>query len=236
MQKPSTGQFDFDPLTGYTRKEGFLIRTAGIVGYVATLVLGKLTRFETEGIEYLEEIEAAGKQPVLVFWHDRILLATYYFRNRNIIVLSSKSFDAEYTARIIKRFGFGTVKGSSTRGGRAAMVEMIKTIKTLGLPAGFTIDGPRGPRYKVKPGPLLVAKKTGNPIVPFIVEATSFWSLGSWDRLQIPRPLTRALVIVGKPIYLDAKADDIEMENKLIELQEVLDELVERGRLWRKGR
>ena len=212
-----------------------LIRVAGLSGYLLTFILGTLTRFDVEGMENLENLEATGRQPILVFWHDRILLATYYFRHRKIIVLSSKSFDAEYTARIIKRFGFGTVKGSSTRGGRAAMVEMIKTIKTDGRSAGFTIDGPRGPRYKVKKGPLLVAKKTGNPIVPFIVEPRNFWFLRSWDKLQIPWPFTRAKLIVNKPIYLSQNADDTEIENKLLELQNALDELVSRGEKWRTG-
>jgi lysophospholipid acyltransferase (LPLAT)-like uncharacterized protein len=235
VQPPSTKQFNFDSLTGYTWKQRLLIRIAGLIGYVLTFMLGKLTRFDDEGMEHLRKIEAAGRQPVLVFWHDRILLATYYFRNRKIIVLSSKSFDAEYTARIIKRFGFGTVKGSSTRGGRAAMVEMIRTIKKEGWPAGFTLDGPRGPRYKVKKGPLLVAKKTGNPIVPFLVEAKKFSSLRSWDRLQIPWPFTHAKVIVGDPIYVDPKADDLEMGNKLAELQLSLDLLVRKGREWRNS-
>jgi lysophospholipid acyltransferase (LPLAT)-like uncharacterized protein len=235
VAKPSRSQFEFDPLTGYTWKQRLLIRAAGLIGYFLTLMLGKLTRFEVEGMEHLEAIEAAGKQPVLVFWHDRILLATYYFRDRRIIVLSSKSFDAEYTARIIKRFGFGTIKGSSTRGGRAAMVEMIRTIRKEGYPAGFTLDGPRGPRYQVKSGPLLVAKKTGNPIVPFVVEARQYWTLASWDRLQIPRPLTRAKVIVGMPVYIDPEANGPEMERKLVEMQSSLDELVERGTRWRTG-
>ena len=235
MQKPSSSQFEFDPLTEYTWKQRLLIRVAGLVGYMVTMTLGKLTSFEAEGIEHLKSIEAAGRQPILVFWHDRILLATYYFRDRNIIVLSSRSFDAEYTARIIKRFGFGTIKGSSTRGGRGAMIEMIKTIRDQGLPAGFTIDGPRGPRYKVKSGPLLIAKKTGNPIVPFIIEAKDHWSLGSWDRLQIPKPFTRAKVIIADPIYLDAQASDAEMDDRLAEMQQALDDLVEKGEKWRKG-
>lgn len=235
MQKPADNQFRFDPLARYTWKERFLIRVTGVAGYLVTFVLGKLTRFEVEGWENLAEIKAAGKQPVLVFWHDRILLATYYFRHRNIIVLSSKSFDAEYTARVIKRFGFGTVKGSSTRGGSAAIVEMIKTIRRKALPAGFTVDGPRGPRYKVKSGPLLVAKKTGNPMVPFSIEAQRYWALKSWDRLQIPWPLTRAKVMVGAPTYVDPKADDNEMANKLVEIQEALDGLVESGKIWRES-
>lgn len=235
MRKPLTKQFEFDPLTAYSWKQRLLIRAAGITGYAATLILGKLARFEVEGWEKYEQVLRTGHQPVLVFWHDRILLATYYFRYRRIIVLSSKSFDAEYTARIIKRFGFGTVKGSSTRRGLGAMIEMIKTIKNKGYPAGFTVDGPRGPRYRVKTGPVLVAKKTGCPMLPFMVEAGKYWSLRSWDRLQVPRPFTRAKVFIGDPIYVDPNADEGEMDRKLAELQKALDLLVANGEKWRKG-
>lgn len=209
-----------------------MIRVADLVGYAMTSLLGKSIRFEVENWEKLEQIIAAGQQPVLVFWHDRILLATYYFRDRSIIVLSSKSFDGEYTARIIQRFGFGAIRGSSSRGGSAAIVEMIKTARK-GYPAGFTVDGPRGPRYQVKTGPVLVAKKTGHPMLPFMVEARRYWSFRSWDRLQVPWPFTRAKVIIGDPIYVDPKADEGEMENKLVELQRSLDDLVARGENWR---
>ncbi len=234
MQKSTGKHFSFAPLNKYNWKERLVIRLSGAAGYLLTNVLGKLTRFEVDGWENLDTVHAAGRQPVLVFWHDRILLATYYFRDRKIIVLSSMSFDGEYTARIIQRFGFGAIRGSSSRGGSAAIVNMIKTVRK-GLPAGFTVDGPRGPRYQVKTGPVLVAKKTGYPMLPFMVEARKYWSLRSWDRLQIPRPFTRAIVMIGEPIYVDPKADDIEIEKKLGELQAALDNLVEKGRIWREG-
>ncbi|CAN5382788.1 lysophospholipid acyltransferase family protein [soil metagenome] len=234
MQKPIGKHFSFAPLTKYSWQRRLVIRFAGLAGYLLTALLGKLTRCEVEGWEHLDGILAAGQQPVLVFWHDRILLATYYFRHKSIVVLSSKSFDGEYTARLIQRFGFGAIRGSSSRGGSGAIVEMIKMGRN-GYPAGFTVDGPRGPRYKVKTGPVLVAKKTGNPMLPFMVEARRYWALRSWDRLQIPWPFARAKVIIGKPIYVDPKSDDSEMERKLAELQIALDDLVESGRKWREG-
>ena len=89
------------------------------------------------------------------------------------------------------------------------MIEMIRLMRK-GYPTGFSIDGPRGPRYEAKPGPVILARKTGNPILPFVIEPRKFWTLKSWDRMQIPRPLTKAMVIIGEPIYVDENADDAE--------------------------
>jgi lysophospholipid acyltransferase (LPLAT)-like uncharacterized protein len=223
--------YQFATLSEYSLKERILIRLAGVTFFGLIKVLGSLTRFEVRGAEHLEAVEAAGKQPILCFWHDRILLSTYFFRKRGILVMSSQSFDAEYTARAIQRFGYGVIKGSSTRGGSRALIEMIKAMQS-NYPTGFSIDGPRGPRYEAKPGPVILAKKTGNPILPFVVEPRKFWTVRSWDKMQIPRLFTKAVVIIGKPIYVDDNADDVEAESKLKELQRSLDDLTEQGTKW----
>ena len=98
---------------------------------------------------------------------------------------------------------------------------------------GFAIDGPRGPRYEVKPGPVILAKKTGNPIIPFVFEPRRFWTLKSWDKMQIPWPFTRTLLVIGEPIYVDAQADDAAVELKVQELQFELDRLTQEGAKWR---
>ena len=98
---------------------------------------------------------------------------------------------------------------------------------------GFTLDGPKGPPHVAKSGAVLLAKKSGNPIMPFVVEARSFWRIISWDKLQIPKPFTRALVIIAEPIYVAADADNQAIEVKRLELQAKLDEAVEIGRQWR---
>src|SRR5699024_10123895 len=160
-----------------------------------------------------------------------IFLATYFFRNRGIVVITSQSLDGEYIARFIRRFGFGAIRGSSTRGGTKALVEMIRGMRR-GLPMGFTVDGPKGPRSVATSGPVLLAKKTGNPIIPFSVEAAGYATITSWDRLQIPRPFTRANIIIGKPIFVGENAGDAEIEAKRAELQASLDDLVARGAQW----
>jgi lysophospholipid acyltransferase (LPLAT)-like uncharacterized protein len=224
--------FKFDDISSYSLKQRCLIRLADIVFYSLVMIIGKTIRFEVENIEIFEKIIQADKIPVYTFWHNNIFLGTYYFRNRKIIVMSSKSFDAEYIARFIKRLGYGTIRGSSTRGGVGALIEMVKAMRK-GFPCGFAIDGPKGPKYVAKSGVCLLAKKTENPIMPFVVTPQKYWEISSWDKLQIPKPFTRALVKIGEPIYVESNINDEDIENKRLELQKTLDELVKNGENWR---
>lgn len=226
--------YEFQDISHYSRKQRFLIRTGGWVFHVLVRLIGVTLRYELEGADPMAAKEGDYKPPILCFWHDRIFSSTYFFRDRGIVVMSSISFDAEYTARCIQRLGFGVIKGSSTRGGTRALVEMIRLMKS-GVPSGFTIDGPKGPRYRVKPGPTLLAKRSGCPIVPFNIETSSFWTLGTWDKLQIPVPFSRTKVFFGDPIIIPPDSDDEALNAATALLQESLDALVERGRRWRES-
>lgn len=220
-------------LTAYSLKERFLIRLADLAFYASISLIGKTLRYETEDWENFEKAHGGGKIPIYVFWHNRIFAGTYFFRNRGIVVITSQSFDGEYIARFIQRFDYGAVRGSSTRGGVSALVELIRVMRK-GLPAAFSIDGPKGPKYVAKSGACLLAKKTQNPMMPFVVETQNYWEVRSWDKLQIPKPFSRVRVFIGEPIYVSKDADDAEIENKRLELQKSLDELVERGQQWRE--
>ncbi|HYX40928.1 MAG TPA: DUF374 domain-containing protein, partial [Pyrinomonadaceae bacterium] len=114
------------------------------------------------------------------------------------------------------------VRGSSTRGGATALVEMVKLVRA-GRPAGFTVDGPRGPRYEAKMGALLLAKKTGRPVLPFSINPAHFYAASSWDRFQIPLPFTPARVRIAPPIYVAPDADEATLNAKRSELQRALD-------------
>ena len=225
--------YEFAPLKEYSMRERLSIRIIDWIFYALISLIGKTIRFEVEGWKNFEQIELDGKIPIYAFWHNRIFLATYYFRYRGIVVITSQSFDGEYIARFIQRFGYGAVRGSSTRGGVGALVGLIRVMKK-GLPAGFTVDGPKGPKYIAKTGAILLAKKTGNPVMPFSVETKNHWTIKSWDKLQIPKPFTRAKVCIAEPVYVEKDADDAEIENKRLELQAKLDELVESGKQWRE--
>lgn len=226
--------FNFQPLARYTFKQRVVIRIGGFVFASLIRAIGKTLRFEVSGKESFDEVEKQGLQPIHVFWHDRIVSGTYFFRDRKILVLSSTSFDSEYTARCIQRFGFGVIKGSSTRGGIQALVGMIRAMRA-GYSTAFTLDGPKGPRYVAKSGPVLLAKKSGCPMVPFVLEPKQFWTINSWDKLQIPKPFAKVKIFVGEPIYVKSDAKDEVLEQKREELQNSLDELVQRGDKWRRG-
>jgi lysophospholipid acyltransferase (LPLAT)-like uncharacterized protein len=221
------------PLSAYTLRERLIIRLADAAFFFLISLIGKTLRYETEGWENFEAIERAGKVPIYSFWHNRIFAGTYFFRRRGIVVITSQSFDGEYIARFITRFGYGAIRGSSTRGGVKALVEMIRLMRK-GLPMAFTVDGPKGPKYVAKSGACLLAKKTGNPLMPFSVECKKFWTLKTWDNLQIPKPFSRVRVIIRAPIYIAGDAGDEEIEKKRAELQSELDAAVGIGKQWRE--
>ncbi len=226
----------FEPagLSEYSIKDRIIIRAADLAFYLLIRVIGRTIRFSVEGWEHFESIEKAGKLPIYAFWHDRIFAGTYFFRDRGIAVITSQSKDGEYIARFIQRLGYGAIRGSSTRGGVGALVEMIRAMRA-GIPTAFTVDGPKGPRYQAKPGAIVLAKKTGNPIVPFVVECKRYWTISSWDRLQVPRPFTPARVIIAEPIYVEADADEAAVAARVDQLQLSLDAIVEAGSDWRSA-
>lgn len=226
--------YAFSNLSAYSFKQRFLIRSADLVFYLLINFIGRTVRFQIEGREHLEAIERQGHLPIYTFWHNRIFIGTYFFRRRGIVVMTSQSFDGEYIARFIRRFGYGAVRGSSTRGGVGAIVEMVRLVRQ-GCPAAFSIDGPKGPRYVAKMGAVLLAKKTGQPVLPLNLTCRNFWQARrSWDAFQVPKFFTPALVSIAAPIYVPANADDTALEAKRDELQRALDELTKRGEEWRQ--
>jgi lysophospholipid acyltransferase (LPLAT)-like uncharacterized protein len=187
-------------------------------GYRLVAALGATLRWKTEGLEHFDTIVRSGRQPIMAFWHGRILPATYYFRRRGIVVITSENFDGEWIAGIIERFGYGTARGSTSRGGLKALLQLKRDLAT-GKPAGFTVDGPRGPARVAQPGAVWLAKATGHPVLPFHLEADRFWSVNSWDRTQIPKPFATVAIAMGEPFTVreDADADEIEQSRALLE-------------------
>jgi lysophospholipid acyltransferase (LPLAT)-like uncharacterized protein len=158
------------------------------------------------------------------FWHRCVLPATWIFRKRNLAVMTSRSLDGEYIARVIERFGFVPIRGSSSRGGQRALLEM-QTFVDQGGGAAFTIDGPRGPRYVAKRGPVYLAKATGVAITPFYVAVQRKWVLNSWDRFVLPLPFSRAVVQVAPKINVPRDADDATLEVLYQEMQSTLERI-----------
>jgi len=181
------------------------------VGYPLISALGHTLRWRVEGADRYDAVLASGRQPIMAFWHGRILSGTLYFQRRGIVVITSENFDGEWIARIIQRFGFGTARGSSSRGGLRAMLQLVRDMER-GRPAAFTLDGPRGPARVAQPGAIWLARATGNPVVPFHMEASSKWTANSWDRTQIPKPFTTVAVAIGEPLDVPSDANDTDLE------------------------
>ena len=203
-----------------------------VLGYRVIAALGATLRWRTHGLQHLDAVASRGRQPIMAFWHGRILPATYYFRRRGIVVITSENFDGEWIAGIIERFGYGTARGSSSRGGRKALLQLTRDMEA-GRPAGFTLDGPRGPARVAQAGAVWLAKATGNPVVPFHLEANHHWTLNSWDKTQIPKPFATIAIAMGEPFDVPRDADDagIEAARKLLEQRLALLEIDARSLL-----
>ena len=224
--------FKYSKLSEYSFKQRLIIRAAALAVYSVIKIIGMTARFEVIGWENHEAATRDGGLPIYNFWHQGIFLTTYWWRNRQIVVMSSKSFDGQYTGRAIQRFGYGVVRGSSTRGAVGAVVEMARLMRA-GYTTGFTIDGPKGPAKVAKMGSVLLAKKTGNPIMPVSTALKNCWTVKSWDSFQIPKPFTRARIYVAPPIYVEADADETMLQAKRDELQAALEKLDRLGDEWR---
>ena len=180
--------------------------------YPLISLLGRTLRWRIEGLEFFDPATLGGRQPIMAFWHGRILSATYRFRRRGIVVITSENFDGEWIAGIITRFGYGTARGSTSRGALRALMQLKRDL-AAGKPVGFTLDGPRGPARVAQLGALWLARATGNPVVPFHLEADRHWTLGSWDRTQIPKPFSTVGIAIGEPIEIASGASDDELES-----------------------
>jgi lysophospholipid acyltransferase (LPLAT)-like uncharacterized protein len=156
------------------------------------------------------------------FWHRCVLGAVWIFRHRNLAVLTSLSRDGEFIARVIDHFGFVAIRGSSSRGGQRGLLEMHSYVMN-GHGAAFTIDGPRGPRFVAKRGPVLLARTTGVPITAFYVALEKAWVLKTWDAMLIPKPFSRAYIRVARKIFVPPDADDAALEAAHADMQAALE-------------
>ncbi len=212
-----------------SRSKRLQARLISATGYPLIAALGSTFRWRAEGVEHYQRVIDGGRQPIMAFWHGRILPATVYFRDRGIVVITSENFDGEWIAGIIERFGYGTARGSTSRGGRKALLQLTRDMEA-GKPAGFTIDGPRGPARVAQPGAVWLAKATGNPVLPFHLEASRHWTLNSWDRTQIPKPFATVALAVGEPFTVASDADDSAIEEARRSLEQRLHALESRAR------
>jgi len=206
------------PWRQFTLKQRILLWLITWSGYLVIRLLGPTIRFAVswEG----ESPKSLAERPrVYSFWHNCMIPAMYWCRDLNVRVMSSDSFDGEYTGRIMQKFGFVKVRGSSSKGAVRALLGMRRALEE-GWTAAFTIDGPKGPRYVAKPGPVSLSRSTGAPMVVFHIAHERAWVLKTWDRCMIPKPFTRAFMRISGPIRVPPNGD---LEKYQSELQAALD-------------
>lgn len=183
----------------------------GVAGAAVIRAIATTWRIHRVDAHYGDEARAIGPNVIWVFWHGRLLPLLQAHRNEGIHVLASRHRDGEMLGRVIRHFGYGHVRGSSTRGGARAIRELAAVIDG-GNDIALTIDGPVGPIHVAKPGAVQVAKLTGAPIVPLTSASVRHKEFSSWDRFQLPHPFTRVQVRYGPPITVPPEADDIAVE------------------------
>jgi lysophospholipid acyltransferase (LPLAT)-like uncharacterized protein len=195
-------------------------------------LIGPTLEFEVIGVQNAVQIRSAGEPAIGAFWHRCIFPAVWIWRRRGIVVLNTVNFDGQWTRRVIERLGFGTAQGSSSRGGVEGLTAMARHVEA-GQNVAFTIDGPRGPRYIAKPGPVILARRTGKPISVFhigVERAHTFKK--SWDLFQLPFPFSRTVMFVAPPIRVPTDADAEMIKAKQAEMQAALEHVRDLAESW----
>jgi lysophospholipid acyltransferase (LPLAT)-like uncharacterized protein len=200
--------------------------------YSLIRVLGPTLRYEVLGWQHAERVHASGKRIIWAFWHRIILPIVWWHRNRGVVVMNTTAFDGQWTRKVIERLGFGTAQGSSSRGGLRGLAAMARHLEE-GVDCAFTIDGPRGPRYVSKPGPVMLARKSGCPVMVFHIGVDRGKTFeNTWDHFLLPAPFARAVILFAPPIYVPANADQHMTKAKHMEMQRELERVRDIAESW----
>ena len=200
--------------------------------YSVIRILGPTLRFEVLGRHHAEESYRDGRRIIWAFWHRVIIPIAWWARHRGIVVMNTTAFDGQWTRKVIEWLGFGTAQGSSSRGGLRGLAVMARRLEE-GRDCAFTIDGPRGPRYVAKPGPVMLARKTGCPIQVFHIGVDRGKTFEkTWDHFLLPKPFARAVLIFSPPIFVPEDANSEVLEAKHAVMQSELERLRDIAENW----
>jgi len=200
--------------------------------YTIIRILGPTLRFEVLGWQHNEKVFASGRRCIWAFWHRVIIPVVWWRRNHGVVVMNTTAFDGQWTRKVIEWLGYGTAQGSSSRGGLRGLAVMAKRIEE-GKDCAFTIDGPRGPRYVAKPGPVMLARKTGAPVMVFHIgcqRGTTFQK--TWDHFLLPHLFSKTVMIFVPPIEVPPDADSALLESKHAEMQNELERVRDLAESW----
>jgi lysophospholipid acyltransferase (LPLAT)-like uncharacterized protein len=208
--------------------EGWRARWLTAFGFRLLQVWARTIRFEIDDRAGLVGLPA-DERYIGALWHNRLLLLPFviqrFLPNRRGAALISPSRDGALLADLVTRFGFSVVRGSSSRKGASAMLQLAEVIAS-GRDAVITPDGPRGPAYELGQGIVFLAQKSGAAVVPINMEFSSSWRLNSWDRFILPRPFSKVRVSFGQPHRVAPTEDDEAFERERLRLQRAMRDLV----------
>ncbi len=187
----------------------FLFSRVKIIGYDAVADQIKSRRF------------------IFAFWHSRILLLCHRHKNLNASIMVSNSGDGEIIAQVLQRQGHNTVRGSTRKGGMRALIQQIEDMRTHTRPGVVIPDGPQGPRHKVKRGVVLLAQKTGVPIIPLAYSSSRRKVFNSWDRFLLPYPWSKGIIVYGRPIQVAPDVDEEAISAVMTELEAELNQITQ---------
>ena len=198
------------------------------IGMLIIYLLGITYRKEVIGRESEQLLLRRGLNPIYALWHGRLLYLPFHYRwQENLYSLVSPSTDGEIIARTLRLFGVRTIRGSSYKSGSTAFRNLIRVVRDNNGRVFITVDGSRGPVFKVQKGILHLAKISGKPVLPVTYGAEKAHVFKSWDRFIIPHPFTRVVIIYGEPVYLHRDSSEEDIELKRTELEKRLTEMTE---------
>jgi len=197
--------------------KNFKIEIFSLFGQFIIQVLFLLNKVNIHGRENIRQLVKAGKPVMVCVWHGRLLFPSWFLRFEitNLYAIASRHTDAEIMARILKRWGYGLIRGSTRKGGRAVVEKMASIFQQGGIVA-VTNDGPKGPSRIAKAGSTALAMKYNTQVVTITGSASKYWQLKSWDKFMLPKPFGKIEIIVSPPLEIEVKPESTEAEVKLL--------------------
>ncbi|PJZ50448.1 lysophospholipid acyltransferase family protein [Leptospira saintgironsiae] len=203
-------------------KRRFLVWLVPTIVVFLQRIIGLTSRKVELGKEHFNSLYPLKKPFILCVWHTNVLYSPYLNKNRKLAVLISESKDGDFITGVVHRFGNGSIRGSSSKGGSKALKAMIVHLRK-NLPAAFTPDGPRGPAWIVQPGVIAAAQVSQVPILPFHYECTKQWiAEKSWDKHRIPKPFTTFVISYGEPIMIPRDLDEAGFERERLKVEKAM--------------
>lgn len=200
-------------------------KTIGLLAFSLIRLIHSMVKYEWRNREILDSNVSPDKGAIFAFWHQDLIATSYFGGKHNktnqIHIMASLSRDGEIISHFLRRCGFGIVRGSSSRRGGEGLRKLLEVLKNEKSVA-IAVDGPRGPLHKVKPGVILLAKKSAKPIIPFAIHCTKKFSFNSWDRCELPLPFSTSTITFANPIYVPSDASTEIIKERANELEKTL--------------